>query len=161
MEEAKTVLSAERATVFLIDKKAKILWSKVALGTEAIRVPDDKGIVGSVFVSGQLENIPDAYKDSRFNPEVDKKTGYVTRSILTAPMKDLHGGILGVFQVLNKKTSGPFSAQDEKILTILTSQAAVAIENLRPRLRKRWPRQQGSGQCPAISIHVQAAVPVA
>jgi signal transduction protein with GAF and PtsI domain len=95
VEEAKSVLSAERATVFLVDKKERVLWSKVALGTETIRVPLDRGIAGSVASSGLLQNIPDAYKDPRFNPEVDKKTGYRTTSILACPMRNKKNQIIG------------------------------------------------------------------
>src|SRR5688572_2362300 len=68
VEEAKVVLNAERATVFLVDKKNQLLWSKVALGTEPIRIPLERGIAGSVAMTGQLLNIKDVYKDSRFNP---------------------------------------------------------------------------------------------
>jgi signal transduction protein with GAF and PtsI domain len=108
VEEAKAVLSAERATVFLWDKKEKILWSKVASGTETIRVPMDRGIAGSVLTTGQLQNIPDAYKDPRFNPEVDRKTGYRTQTILACPMRNKKNQIIGVFQVLNRIGSKPF-----------------------------------------------------
>lgn len=129
-KEVKTILNAERCTIFLLDKKRKILWSKIAQGAQGIiTIPWHKGIAGETVQTGKLLNIKDAYRDPRFNPGIDKRTGYKTRSILTAPMKNLHDEIVGAFQVLNKRSLKPFDREDEKILTILSSQAAVAIEN--------------------------------
>ncbi|MBV9080569.1 MAG: HD domain-containing protein [Elusimicrobia bacterium] len=129
VEEAKAVLNAERATVFLVDKRNGELWSKVATGTEPIRVPLNKGIAGSVVTSGKLLNIRDVYKDQRFNPEVDRKTGYHTKSVLAAPMFSRKNDVIGVFQVLNRKNGQSFDRQDEEILTLLTDQASGHVEN--------------------------------
>lgn len=129
VEEAKMVLNAERATVFLVDKKQKELWSRVASGTKTIRVPWDKGIAGAVATSGQILNIRDVYKDSRFNPEVDKKTGFKTKSVLAAPMFDIKGKVIGVFQVLNQVDGDSFDKQDEELLTMLADQASGHVEN--------------------------------
>ena len=127
-DEAKQLLSAERATGFLLDRKHRQLWSKVALGTDIIRVPMDRGIAGTVAATGKALNIPDAYRDGRFNPEVDRQTGYRTRSVLTVPMKDIRGDVIGVFQVLNR-SQGNFNKRDEEFLTILAGQAAASAEN--------------------------------
>jgi len=129
VEEAKTVLNADRATVFLVDKKKRTLWSKVAIGTETIRIPMDKGIAGSVVGTGRLLNIKEVYKDPRFNPEIDKKTGYRTRSILAAPLRNKKKEVIGVFQVLNRKGSANFDNQDEEVLTLLADQASGVVEN--------------------------------
>ncbi|HOW28865.1 MAG TPA: GAF domain-containing protein [Elusimicrobiota bacterium] len=130
MDEAKRVLQADRCTVFLLDKKRNELWSRMASGNEVIRVPAYKGIVGETVTSGRTIHIPDAYGDSRFNKEIDRITGYHTRNLLTAPMRNNRREIIGAFQVLNKKR-GSFTPQDEKILLIFADQAAVAIENTR------------------------------
>lgn len=66
-------------------------------------------------------NIHDAYKDSRFNPAVDKQTGYVTRTILCMPIKSILGECIGVTQMINKQ-KGVFSAEDEMILSSFSSQ---------------------------------------
>ncbi len=122
-------LNADRCTVFLLDRERNELWSKVAIGLkQEIRFPADKGIAGYVATSGEVLNIPDAYADYRFNPEIDKKTGYKTENMLTMPMRDKHNQVLGVFQVLNRK-NGPFSADDEELLAAIASIAATAIEN--------------------------------
>ena len=124
------LLGAERSTVFLVDRSRNELWSRVAEGLDRqeIRIPLAAGIAGTVASSGTPIRISDAYTDPRFNPEVDKRTGYRTRNILCAPMRNARGQVIGVFQVLNKR-DGDFSALDEQLLASLSSQAAVAVEN--------------------------------
>jgi len=131
MEKTSHLLKANRSTVFLVDQERKELWSKVAQGLRdlEIRFPMHLGIAGSVATTGEVINIPDAYQDPRFNPEVDKKTGYRTKSILTMPMRNKLGEIIGVFQCLNKEGGGAFSREDEGLLEALASQTAIAIEN--------------------------------
>jgi HD-GYP domain-containing protein (c-di-GMP phosphodiesterase class II) len=131
MEKTSHLLRADRSTVFLLDMERKELWSKVAQGLQdaEIRFPMHLGIAGSVATTGETINIADAYQDPRFNPEVDRKTGYRTRSILTMPMRNKRGEIIGVFQCLNKEGGGAFTREDEELLEALSSQAAIAIEN--------------------------------
>jgi adenylate cyclase len=130
MSEATRMLNAERATLFLNDEKTNELFSKVGLGLQAaeIRLPNHLGIAGAVFISRQTINIPYAYADLRFNPAFDKKTGYFTRSILCVPVINKDGKIIGVTQVLNKR-SGPFTAEDESRLKAFTAQVSIALEN--------------------------------
>ena len=129
MDEVRTILNADRCTVFLYDEDRDELWSKIATGLmEEIRFPADKGIAGHVWKTGEIVNIPDAYKDNRFNPDIDKKTGYKTRSILTMPLLNLYNEVIGVFQVLNKK-GGSFTKDNEKLLSAISLIAASAIEN--------------------------------
>ena len=129
MEEVRKILNADRCTVFLYDENTNELWSKVAIGLDdEIRFQADKGIAGHVWKTGEVVNIPDAYKDTRFNPEIDKKTGYKTKSILTMPLLNLYNDVIGVFQVLNKK-SGSFTRHNENLLSAISYIAASAIEN--------------------------------
>lgn len=126
------LLHAERSTVFLVDRARNELWSRVAEGLdqEEIRIPLNAGIAGMVATTGTPIRISDAYADPRFNPEVDRLTGYRTRTVLCAPMRNARGQVIGVFQVLNKR-GGDFSALDEQLLASLSSQAAMAVENAR------------------------------
>ena len=104
-EETKTALNADRCTVFLYDKENNELYSKVATGLDDVkelRIPADKGLAGHVVQTGETINIKDAYKDKRFNKQIDKKTGYRTKTILCMPIKNFNQEIIGVFQVLNK-----------------------------------------------------------
>ncbi|MEA2082189.1 MAG: HD domain-containing phosphohydrolase [Elusimicrobiota bacterium] len=130
MGETRNILNAERCTVFLRDFDTDTLYSKIAdgLGLREIRIPMEKGIAGAVARSGETMNIKDAYSDDRFDTSTDKKTGYITKTILSCPMKNKMGESIGVFQVLNKK-DGVFDGEDEKILLLLARQAADAVEN--------------------------------
>ncbi len=130
METTTDILDADRSTLFLHDEKTGELWSLIAQGAESrqIRFPSNLGIAGTVFTSGETINIPDAYADPRFNPEIDKKTGYHTHSILCMPIVNKEGKIIGVTQVLNKK-GGPFTNIDEKRLKAFSAQASIALEN--------------------------------
>jgi adenylate cyclase len=132
METTTEILDADRSTLFLYDEKTNELWSQVGQGLEMkeIRFPSHLGIAGTVFTTGETINIPDAYKDSRFNPEIDKKTGYITKTILCMPVKNKKGKTIGVTQVLNKK-GGPFTKTDENRLRAFSAQAAIALENAR------------------------------
>lgn len=129
-EAATSLLAAERASIFVHDPAKKELWTRIALGSNEIRIPDSAGIAGHVFQTDRLLNIPDAYADARFNREVDRKTGFVTRNLLTAPMSDFDGKPIGVMQVVNK-TGGSFLSQDEAMIRLLADQAGVALQRYR------------------------------
>ncbi len=123
-------LGAERASLFLNDPLTGELYSRVAQGnfSREIRMLNSTGIAGAVFSSGEGEIIPDAYKDKRFNRNVDEQTGFRTTSIVCAPVKTVKGEVIGVTQALNKKT-GQFSADDLNLLEAITTQAAVALQS--------------------------------
>ncbi|MBQ8168109.1 GAF domain-containing protein, partial [bacterium] len=129
-EETKNAIQADRCTVFILDKEKNELWSKVALGMDSqeIRFPADKGFAGYVVQTGETVNIEDAYNDSRFNKDVDVKSGYHTKTILCMPIKNNNQEIIGAFQVLNK-FSGTFTQNDEDLLVAIGGSASIALEN--------------------------------
>ncbi len=129
-EETKIAIQADRCTVFMLDKEKNELWSKVALGMDSqeIRFPADKGLAGYVVKTGEPLNIPDAYNDPRFNSDIDKETGYRTKTILCMPIKNNNQEIIGAFQVLNK-LSGVFTKGDEDLLVAIGGSASIALEN--------------------------------
>lgn len=130
ISETTRMLDAERSTLFINDEKTSELFSFVGEGLESveIRLPNNIGIAGTVFTSGETVNIPYAYADLRFNPSFDKKTGFFTRSILCVPVFNKDGKTIGVTQVLNKK-AGVFSNEDESRLKAFTAQIAIGLEN--------------------------------
>lgn len=130
LQTATHTVQADRGTVYLLDDAKGELWSKVLQGESMveIRLPVGKGIAGYVAAAGETINIPDAYADPRFNPEVDRATGYRTKTILCMPMKNKDNKTIGVFQLLNKLT-GSFTTEDEEFLAALSIHAAIAIEN--------------------------------
>ena len=126
-EAATTLLGCERASIFLYDEAARELWTKVALGSPPIRLPCNKGIAGYCFMNAELVCVHDPYHDPRFNPEPDRRNGFVTRNLLTAPMMDIEGRPLGVIQAVNK-IAGPFDAADHALVQLLAEQAGVAVQ---------------------------------
>jgi adenylate cyclase len=129
---ATQLLDAERSTLFIYDPGKDELWSKVAEGAEQkqIRIPANAGIAGAAFTSGEVLNIPDAYADPRFNPEIDRNSGFRTRNLLNMPVIDRYGEHLGVLQVLNKR-GGPFTEFDIRRLKAFSAGVAIAIQNAR------------------------------
>ncbi len=125
--EAARLLEADRASIFLLDHEKRELWSIVALGSEPIRFDARLGIAGSVALTGEMINTSDAREDPRFNPGIDTRTRYRTRSILAVPLRKRQGEIMGTFQVLNKK-EGDFTEDDEQLLKAFAAQAAIALE---------------------------------
>lgn len=110
---------------------------------------DNRSIVGYVATMDQELNIADAHNipdqaQYSFNPEMDNRMGYRTVSILTLPLRNYRGEVIGVLQFINKKSdravlltspklalesTEPFEEGLCKILRALASQSAIAIEN--------------------------------
>lgn len=132
MEKVTDLMEADRSTLYLVTDDGRQLWSKVIQGGSVVEIRLDvgEGIAGWVAQTREIVNIPDAYADQRFQPTVDLKSGYRTRSILSVPMIGALGGLVGVLQVLNKH-DGPFTTADEELVSALASQAGIAIENAR------------------------------
>ena len=130
IDQGRALLRAERGTVFLYDAGTDELFSTVATGTAELRIPADSGIVGESARTRHVINVPDCYADSRFNREIDRKTGYRTRCLLTIPLIGYDESLVGVLQVLNK-ADGIFDDQDERIATALAAQCAVALQRAR------------------------------
>lgn len=168
IDAMRDLLDAERATVFEFDATNAELFTTVAHGLTAspsaagatpngdappldtpthdptreggIRIPITRGIAGECARHHRVINVPDAYADPRFNREVDKQTGFTTRSILAAPLTGVDGELIGVAQILNKR-GRPFNTDDEEIAQALASQAAVAMKRTR-LLRDRLVREK-------------------
>lgn len=133
-------LNAERATLFLLDKKTNELWSRTGIGLEEkeIRFSVKSGIAGEAVCTGKSEIIDNPYSSPKFNKEIDKITGFKTRNILCMPIRNLKGEIIGVFQLLNKK-DGNFTKEDEVFLGALAGSTGITLENslLQEELKKQ------------------------
>ena len=128
MAVACSVLNADRASVFLYDSKKGELYSKVATGEKEIRfAADHRSIVGHTMESRIIVNVPDCSADPRHNPEVDRRTGYQTRSLLSVPLIGNEDEPVGVLQLLNKR-AGPFGLRDEQAAGVLAAQCAVVLQ---------------------------------
>jgi adenylate cyclase len=135
MEQARILMQADRSTLFLYRKEMGELWTKVAAAEDTtnlmeIRISAHRGIAGYVASTGEALNIPDAYKDPRFDPSTDRKTGYITRNILCLPVFNSANELIGVTQLINKQ-QGSFTASDEEFMRAFNIQAGIALENAR------------------------------
>ena len=129
VDAARKVLHAERGSVFLYDATSNELVLKVATGLAPIRVPADRGIVGQCAQTRRLINVPDCYADPRFNPDVDRKSGYHTRCMLSLPLISHEDELIGVLQILNRH-DGSFDKHDERVASALAAQCAVALHRV-------------------------------
>jgi phosphoserine phosphatase RsbU/P len=123
----RTALACDRATIFLYDPQVDELFSKVATGISEIRFPAGMGIAGEAARSRTVIHVPDAYADSRFNPAIDRQTGYRTRNMLTLPLIAPGDELIGVLQVLNK-LGGGFTENDLLLAGALGSLTGIAIK---------------------------------
>jgi len=125
--EVRDYLDADRLTVFFYDPESEELYSYIASGLQPgeIRIPASQGIAGYVFRSGEMLCLEDAYEDPRFNPEVDRRTGYRTKSLLSLHITNRQGARIGVVQALNKNDGkGVFDSEDMIFLWEVVDQIA-------------------------------------
>jgi Nif-specific regulatory protein len=126
--ETTRLMGADGASIFLLDREQHELWSIVSLDSPTIlRFDATLGVAGTVVKTGQMINVADAQSEPRFYHGIDAQTGYHTRNLLAAPLLNLEGQLLGVFEVLNK-TEGTFTRADEELLSAFAAQAAIAVE---------------------------------
>ncbi len=154
MDEAKELMSADRSTLWLIDRDRHELWTKITQdngSTKELRVPIGKGFAGIVAASGKKLNIPfDLYDhpDSDTAKQIDQQNGYRTCSLLCMPVFNADQQLIGVTQLVNKRKSGDFPAynpatwpkapecfqasfdhNDEEFMEAFNIQAGVALQN--------------------------------
>jgi len=169
---ATRLINAERGSLFLVDRETGRLRSMVAQGltTGPLTVEVGEGIVGAVAASGEAEILDDPYIDSRFDPKVDQITGFLTRSLLTVPVRDREGALIAVLQLLNHR-DGCFSTSDVEFLAELGVPFAIALttadlhreivarEQLRREVRlaaeiQRALQPEGRADIPGLEIEV-------
>ncbi|PCI39380.1 MAG: hypothetical protein COB53_03300 [Elusimicrobia bacterium] len=131
---AERLLDSEASAIMLVTEDRKNLYFKVAGGAageklKKMTLPIGQGIAGWVAKEGKPEIVPDATKDPRFAGQFDKKSGFITRSLVAVPMF-FRGELVGVCEVLNKRT-GTYSNEHIGLLSSLANLASVAITNTR------------------------------
>ncbi|MFA6597034.1 MAG: ATP-binding protein [Ignavibacteriaceae bacterium] len=130
VEAATSLTSADRGTLYILDYDKGELWSKVLRGEdiEEIRLKVGQGLAGWVAKTGEVINLPDVHQDERFDSNVDKMSGYTTKSMICYPIKNREGLIIGVLQLLNS-ANGAFTQIDLDFLEALSVHAALALAN--------------------------------
>lgn len=133
------LLHAERASLMLIDQERGRLVVRVSQDlpeSGEISFPLGTGIAGAVADTGETIRITDAYADSRFNPEIDRQTGFRTRSVLCVPLRDAAGEVFAVTQLLNRKDGQPFTADDEEKFRQFAESLGVILDTLRQTVER-------------------------
>jgi len=126
------LLNAERSSLFLVEGDELVLKVAENLAEMGeIRFPVGTGIAGAVAQTGQPILLDDAYADPRFNREIDKQTGFRTRSILCLPVKNLQGDVFAVAQLLNRQDGMPFDHHDEQQFASFIQSIGVILETQR------------------------------
>lgn len=130
METGSKALGCETSSLFLHDASTDELTSVVIHNSNIveIRFPPDKGLTGVCFRTGETVNVANAYDDPRFYREIDEKSGYRTRALLAAPIRDNTGKVIGVIDALNRRSGEPFDAADETHLRKFAAEIAEVIE---------------------------------
>lgn len=158
LDVARRVFLAEAASLFLMDAESGNLELAIATRGESgyvepkLTVPRGKGIAGWVLEHGMPLVIPDAYQDKRFFKEADRMTGFITRSILCAPLKR-DSQMIGVLQILNPREKQSFDEADLEGFCAYVNLTAIAIEKLRAVERMR--AQERMDRDIAIAAEIQ------
>src|SRR3712207_3240885 len=115
----------------MLDAERGELWSRVLRGStlKEIRFPARSGIAGHVVRTGESVSLPDAYEDRRFNPDIDRQSGFRTRSLLASPLLHVSGRVLGVVEVLHRRTDA-FDKDDLALVDAVARQVAAVLDNL-------------------------------
>jgi len=130
---AERLLNAEVSSIMLLDDDGQTLSFKVATGEKGgmiqkMKVKVGQGVAGSVARDRKTLIVNDAQNDPRFTGQADRMSGFITRSIICAPMFN-DGQLIGVMEVLNKKDNQVFLDEDRDLLESLSSLAAVSVCN--------------------------------
>jgi len=133
MESSKILMQAEASSLLLYDETTDKLNFQIATGEQGKLVKQfsiemGKGIAGWVGQNVESLLIHDCYADSRFNPDYDKKSNFITKSMICVPLTR-KGKLLGVMQVINKSDGSCFEKEDLALFETLAAQCAIAIEN--------------------------------
>lgn len=128
-ELGRILVNAERFSFWYHDKKKKSYWTLLASQIDRIEIPEGKGIVDAVIKNNETLLINEPYKDERFNPQVDKETGFLTKAILCMPVINSCGEVIGAFQAINKlEQDGKFDEQDKKRFTLIATYSGKLLE---------------------------------
>lgn len=124
----RALTNADRCSVWVVGESKKTIKTKVAHGIDEIEIPIDSGLVGDAIINGKKIIIDDVYLDDRFNREIDKQTGYRTKSMMVIPMYDYYDNIIGAFQVINHRgEKEAFENRDIERLSLASTYAAETI----------------------------------
>lgn len=143
VEMTSLAIGCDRSSFFLNDPGTGELYSRVAQGVHRreIRLLNNDGIAGAAFQTGRSIIVDDAYADPRFNPRIDRETGYLTKTVLCVPLCTAKGDVMGVAQALNK-AGGPFTEHDRELFEGIAAQSIVPLQSSQTVERMQKARAQ-------------------
>jgi diguanylate cyclase (GGDEF)-like protein len=132
MEQIGKIFAPTYWTLFLRNHATgELRFAKVVgSGVEELEgrvLPRGSGVAGWIAESGEALIIEDVSRDKRFNPEMDRLTGFTTRSIIGVPLRS-RGKIFGVIELINKINGQNFTPFELNLLQTIADYAAIAIE---------------------------------
>lgn len=151
-------IEAEAASLFLVDEETGDLVCQACVGPvdiTGLRLAPGQGVVGRVVEQNVATIVKDARTDPHFGALVDAKTGFVTRSILCAPLS-VRGQRLGAIELINKADGGLFHPGDRQLLRALGASAALAVVNA--RLNKAMVDQERMARELELAAGIQRAM---
>ena len=130
----KDLVKCDRVSFWFWDKPGKKLWTLAASSASGrLTVPDSFGLVAETVRSGRVQRINDVYADPRFNPAVDRQTGYRTRSLLTVPLVNSRQEVIGAYQCINRLNAelepAPFTEADVRLLSVVSAFAGKSLDS--------------------------------
>jgi HD-GYP domain-containing protein (c-di-GMP phosphodiesterase class II) len=144
MDHARELLEVEATSVWELDEQRNVLVLHVATGAggeqlKAVEVEIGQGFIGQCVATGERVLVDDVANDVRWNPDLDKQSGFVTRSILSIPLRsptiqlgqdrgEVKSSIIGGAQALNKCNGRAFTEDDIALFETLASQAATVLQ---------------------------------
>lgn len=126
-KEAKRLVNAERCSIFIVDNEDKMLWTKLSDGIGRIVIALDAGIVGDTYKTQKPQIVNSPYEDKRFLQNIDNKSGYTTKNMITVPIFNSKRKVMGVIQLLNKSRSD-FNQEDLETLTFFANYVSGSLE---------------------------------
>ncbi len=128
------LVTCDRVSFWFWDKPTGKLWTLAASSSEErLTVPDSFGLVAETVRSGRVQRINDVYADPRFNPAVDRQTGYRTRSLLTVPLVNSRQEVIGAYQCINRLTEDGqpalFTEEDVTLLSVVSAFAGKCLDS--------------------------------
>lgn len=127
---AQQVVQVESVSAWLLDTAQQAPYIEVAGDLQAVRVPVEVGLVGACAQGRAPILVPDCHADPRFNPEIDRRSGFHSACSLSVPLIDDQSALIGVLQLINKRDGG-FDTGDQQLAEALAAQCAVALTRVR------------------------------
>lgn len=123
---AKDIIGADRCSIFIYNPETNEFWTTLADGVERIVMSADKGIVGETLRTKKPIFENDVHANPYFMGELDKKTGYTTKNVITAPIFNYKKEVGGVLELLNKE--GGFKEDDLKYMKFFAQYIGEFLE---------------------------------